>query len=155
MPGLASGKEGLHRTERMSILAPLLRAADIYVEQESPKKPCRLTGNAKPGSTMAAQNTKKNRWTGPGAQDIDPKVTLAAMIKPGNDRNRFNKSRAARIVGFVADVKPKGSIESCNCKAPGPLDQDTHIDVVLDPATAKVSRTYVIVEVTPRLREER
>ena len=95
-------------------------------------------------------NRQKNRFQAPTVDDIDTDVSLAAMLAPGEDQNRFDPARAARIVGFVVDAKP-GRKETCNCGATDPIDRDTHIEIGLAPDAPKTQR--VIVEVTPRLRK--
>jgi hypothetical protein len=99
---------------------------------------------------VRALNRLKNRYVAPAAADIDSGVTLAALLRPGNDRARWDERRGASIVGYVHDVKP-GGIESVNCRARDLADRDTHIELVLDPMHAGGARR-VIVEVTPRWR---
>lgn len=131
-----------------------VHAADVYVEKAAPRKPCPLRGNALPKSKKKAnENIQKNRWNPPTAADFDNTVTTAALVKPGNDRTRWNSQRAARIRGYVAVVAPGTLGESCNCGAKAAVDTDTHIAIVADKSTTQDKRTYVIVEITPRLRE--
>jgi hypothetical protein len=94
-------------------------------------------------------NEKKNRYVGPTAAEIDTQVTLAAMLAPGDDVDRFDESKGGTITGFVVDVKVGGK-ETCNCGAVKPIDRDTHIDLALSEHAP--STQHVIVEVTPRLR---
>ena len=70
---------------------------------------------------------------------------------PGEDEDRFDPAKAARIVGFVMDVKV-GGVETCNCKATNPLDRDTHIELAAAPGAPNNQR--VIVEVSPRFRQQ-
>jgi hypothetical protein len=147
----------------------------VIANVEAKKVPCNpLTGDATaPGAK--ALNPFKNRSTVPAARDIDRRITLAAMLKPGDDTNRFPMTKAATITGYVVSAKV-GGIETCNCHAEDALNRDTHIDVVADPQFAvpkfiKVTTTdkkgkkhtikkdsnqkfHVIVEVTPRVREQ-
>jgi hypothetical protein len=125
---------------------------DVYIRKAPPKKPCQLIGKAKAGSMYAVQNAKKNRWDYPSIFQFNPDVTLAHLVQPGNDSTRFHEGDAVQIVGYVAKITDEGD-ESCNCGATKTIDTDTHINVVLDPATAKDKRTYFVVEVTPRLRD--
>ncbi len=111
--------------------------------------PCGLEG--KPGGSPSQKDLdrQKNRYAMPSASDIDPEVSLAAMLAPGKDIKRFDATKAARIRGFVIDVKVGGK-ESCNCEAADPAERDTHIELGL--ADRVDERQRVIVEVTPRLR---
>lgn len=95
-------------------------------------------------------NLLKNRYQAPGPRDFDPRVTLAAMLAPGPDRNRWDESRAATITGFVHDVM-YGGVESTNCFSRDPRCRDTHIELVPGPGQEGPTRR-VIVEVTPRWR---
>jgi len=95
-------------------------------------------------------NLLKNRYIAPEAQQIDSRVTLTAMLEPGDDRTRWNDHHAAEISGYVWDVKV-GGVETVNCHAYDPPERDTHIELVLDPMNGPEDRR-VIVEVTPRLR---
>jgi hypothetical protein len=112
-------------------------------------KDCGLEGT--PGGSEAHKdlNRHKNRYKLPADDVIDPQVSLAAMLGPGNDTNRFDQEKAARITGFVIEVK-RGSPEACNCGATDLNEQDTHIAICL--ADGAPETQWVIVEVTPRLR---
>src|SRR5690348_9690191 len=46
----------------------------------------------------------KNRTALPQAADFDSRVTLEALLQPGNDTNRWSVERAARIQGEVIDA---------------------------------------------------
>jgi hypothetical protein len=127
--------------------------ADVYVEKAAPHKPCELKGGAPANTAKAKQNIDKNRWHTPLPADFDNSVTAQALVQPGNDQMRWSNKRAAKIRGYVAVVKLGTSGESCNCAAPAPIDSDTHIALVADSATAQDKRTYIIVEITPRIRE--
>ena len=73
------------------------------------------------------------------------------MLKPGDDTKRWSNHKAAKITGYVYDVKP-GGVETCNCKAKDPDLRDTHIELLANPMNdAKLQR--VIVEITPRMRD--
>jgi hypothetical protein len=108
---------------------------------------CGMEGDAR-SSGVRALNRLKNRYAAP--QQIDPAVTLAAMLAPGSDTGRWKVKQGAEIVGYVFDVKV-GGIESTNCHARTAEQRDTHIELVLDPMTGSPSQR-VIVEVTPRWR---
>ena len=110
---------------------------------------CGMEGDAS-SAAVRELNLLKNRYTAPEPQQIDPRVSLAAMLEPGHDRARWNDRRAADITGYVWDVKV-GGVETVNCRATDPPDRDTHIELVLDPMNSSEDRR-VIVEVTPRGR---
>jgi hypothetical protein len=114
-------------------------------------KSCPPEGTAKRAEVKAI-NKDKNRFETPTADDIDTDVTLATMLAPGEDDKRFDQTRAARVVGFVVDVKVGGN-ETCNCGATNPIDRDTHVELALAPEAPPNQR--VIVEVTPRLRKQK
>jgi hypothetical protein len=128
-------------------------SADVYVEKAPPHKHCALRGSAKEGSTKAKENAQKNRWRPPLQIDFDNTATTQALVQPGTDRARWSNERAARIRGYVAVVKQGTRGESCNCGATALIDSDTHIAVVTNSNMAQDKRTYVIVEITPRIRE--
>lgn len=103
-------------------------------------------------SPVRALNILKLRMDAPTSSDINPRVTLAAMLKPGNDRDRWRDSEGATITGYVANVKV-GGVESVNCHTHDPRYRDTHIELTLTPMNDEESR-HVIVEVTPQWREK-
>ena len=90
----------------------------------------------------------KNRTALPQAADFDSRVTLDALLQPGDDRDRWSTDRAARIQGEVIDVAYAGS-EATNCFHP--LRRDIHISI----ATHKEANQneQVVLEVTPNLRD--
>jgi hypothetical protein len=120
---------------------------NTYILQDGTK--CRLAGTAK-SAVGKALNRHKNRSTAPDEDQIDPEVSLAALLAPGNDENRFDQEKGARITAFVIDVQPGGKGETCNCGAKKVIDMDTHIELGLASGVPGIQR--VIVEVTPRLR---
>jgi hypothetical protein len=90
-------------------------------------------------------NPLKNRFTIP--EGVDPRITLHAMLSPGEDSTRFMNMDAASVIGFV--IKEKlGGVESCNCHSSDPNYMDRHIYVGAK-RNAKLSEC-AIVEVTPR-----
>ena len=111
---------------------------------------CQPQGNDS-NPAIIALDLQKNRPAGPTADDIDPDVTLAAMLAPGDDTSRFDGTKGATVEGIVIRVKT-GSVESCNCDANTPIDQDTHIELALSAGATPIQR--VVVEVTPRLRKQ-
>jgi hypothetical protein len=110
---------------------------------------CGLEGDAT-SPVVREMNRLKNRTSAPELQQIDSRVSLAAMLEPGNDRSRWSENRGAEITGYVWDVKV-GGVETVNCRASDPQHRDTHIELVLDPMNSSANHR-VIVEVTPRMR---
>ena len=110
---------------------------------------CGIEGDAH-ALGVRALDRLKNRYTQPGPEQIDSRITLAAILAPGNDISRWKVKEGAEIVGYVRDVK-HGGIESTNCRARDDADRDTHIELVLDPMHSD-SSARMIVEVTPRWR---
>jgi hypothetical protein len=110
---------------------------------------CPLEG-ATQHANLAALNRLKNRSAAPKPSEVDRTVTLAAMLKPGDDADRFSTGRAATIEGWVVKVKSGGD-ETVNCRAPEERDRDTHIELAADSGDADATH-HVIVEVTPRSR---
>jgi len=110
---------------------------------------CGMEGDARSVAVQALDRLK-NRYTAPGQNEIDPKITLEEILAPGNDVSRWKVKRGAAIVGYVWDVK-RGGIESANCHERDDADRDTHIELVDDPMSGGASRR-MIVEVTPRWR---
>ncbi len=110
---------------------------------------CGMEGTAR-SKKVRELNELKNRYNFPKEKDMDKSVTLKAMLKPGNDIDRWHTNKAAQVTGYVYNVKP-GGVESCNCEAKDKLYRDTHIELVLNPdKTAENQR--IIVEITPRIR---
>jgi hypothetical protein len=119
----------------------------VYTTSEGVE--CPLSGKLTGSEGSKELNPRKNRFDFPKNDDIDPDVSLAAMLSPGDDTGRFDSSKAATISGFVVKVK-SGEKESCNCGANKPIDKDTHIMLGLSSTALKTQ--CVVVEVTPRLR---
>ena len=90
----------------------------------------------------------KNRTRLPKAGDFDARVTLEALLQPGDDSSRWSNERAARIQGEVIDVAYARS-EATNCF--NPCRRDIHI--VLGTYKDARKNEQVIVEVTPNLRD--
>ena len=110
---------------------------------------CPPEGNAKP-ERIQKLNTFKNRTKFPQEKDFNSKITLREILKPGNDELRWSNNNAARIVGYVYNVKP-GGVETTNCKSKDKSFRDTHIEIVLNPMSAG-KKDVMVVEVTPRIR---
>ena len=105
-------------------------------------KDCGLEGTLGGSEGQKDLNRHKNRYESPDDSDIDPAVAVHFPAA-------VEQEKAARIAGFVIDVKSGGS-ESCNCGAVNPDERDTHIELCLAANAPETQR--VIVEVTPRLR---
>jgi hypothetical protein len=93
-------------------------------------------------------NALKNRTTLPSSTDIDPAVTLEALLAPGDDRGRWSQDRAGSIEGIVVRVHDAGR-ESANCFSPTRVD--AHIEVAQRRDAPANQR--VVVEVTPPMRD--
>jgi hypothetical protein len=89
----------------------------------------------------------KNRNAEPKPADFDARVSLAALVAPGDDRARWDEGRAALVEGYVVEVRP-GGVEAANCFSLA--ERDTHIHVA--PRADSPARETVVVEVTPRTR---
>lgn len=96
---------------------------------------------------MSALNKLKNRTQPPQESDYDNRVTLDALLRPGDDRTRWAETSAARVEGYVVSVKD-GSVESANCYSF--FRRDTHIELALSKDAGPQER--VELEVTPRTR---
>jgi hypothetical protein len=134
----------------LSVL-PLLVAqqlSDTGVYKTSDGKDCPMVGTGNSAANKAL-NRLKNRFIFPDDSDIDKNVTLAAMLAPGDDTDRFVTHEAAKVTGVVINVKVGGK-ENCNCQATNPIDMDAHIELALHKDAPKNQR--VIVEITPRFR---
>ena len=90
----------------------------------------------------------KNRTSFPQATDFDPRITLDALLQPGDDRERWTTVRAARVQGEVIDVAYAGP-EATNCF--NPCRRDIHILISTRKGVAQSE--HVVVEVTPKIRD--
>ena len=77
-----------------------------------------------------AFNSLKNRSVLPHEADFDRQITLAKLLQPGKDQERWSTARAAAIEGYVITVQ-EGSVESANCFSF--IRRDTHIEVAPRP----------------------
>lgn len=111
---------------------------------------CPIEGNAKTVKSREL-NVLKNRSNFPTEKDFDININLTSLLKSGDDKKRWNNTSAAKIIGYVRDVKP-GGIETANCKSKDKNSKDTHIELVLNPMSVENNESFV-VEITPRLRK--
>jgi hypothetical protein len=95
-----------------------------------------------------ALNRLKNRTALPVHTDIDPALTLEAMLARGHDRARWSHDRAGAIEGVVVRVHDAGR-ESANCFSGTRVD--AHIEVAQRLDAPPNQR--VVVEVTPPMRD--
>lgn len=89
----------------------------------------------------------KNRVGAPKAEELDGRLTLDALLRPGDDSGRWSESRAGRIEGYVVEVI-EGGAEAANCFSY--VERDVHIHVALRPDAPRTQ--WAVVEVTPRAR---
>lgn len=90
----------------------------------------------------------KNRTALPEPADFDPRVTLDALLHPGDDSSRWSNDRAARVQGLVIDAgyaRP----EATNCF--NPCRRDIHILIAKHGDAAQTEE--VVVEVTPNFQD--
>ena len=110
------------------------------------QSPCPATGSAKKKTLAYVLNPKKNRTDIPGSyQEISITDFLALPDDSTGDGTAYQLTG-----GYVIEVKKQGK-ESCNCKSK--TDRDFHIVVVPDPADVGKKANYVIVEITPRIKQ--
>src|SRR5829696_2940600 len=82
------------------ILLPL--AALLFVQSNCPEQGLSVSTD---GRRLARL---KNRAGPPLQEDFDGRVTLAALLQAGDDRQRWSESRAAAVEGYVLLVKKAG-----------------------------------------------
>ena len=139
---VGASNRAVSRVERPSTSAAPGRNLEIF-------NGCGMEGDGR-SLGVRALDRLKNRYTQPSSEQIDSRITLEAILVPGNDISRWKVKEGAEIVGYVSDVK-RGGIEGTNCHAKDDPDRDTHIELVLDPMHSD-SSARMIVEVTPRWR---
>jgi hypothetical protein len=111
-----------------------------------PRLPCPVEGAAFTPSRRAFMRLK-NRVGAPQPKDFDARVTLEALLQPGEDRGRWSESRAARVEGYVVEVV-EGGMEAANCFSYH--QRDVHIHIALRPNGPRTE--CFVLEVTPRAR---
>ncbi|HJU92933.1 MAG TPA: hypothetical protein VJ656_08380 [Pyrinomonadaceae bacterium] len=123
-------------------LIALLIIAWLALAENCPSAGIALTSRARDLHRL------KNRTALPQPADFDSRVTLDALLQPGDDTTRWYTNRAARIQGEVIDVAYAGT-EATNCF--GPSRRDIHIHIATRKGAAK--KEQVVLEVTPHLRD--
>ena len=124
------------------VVVALVAATWLVLERNCPSSGIAVT----PGRRHI--HRLKNRTAFPQTADFDPRVTLAALLEPGDDTSRWSTDRAARIQGHVIDVAYAGS-EAANCFSPS--RRDIHIAIATHAGAAQSEQ--VVLEVTPKLSE--
>ena len=124
------------------VAVALFIAVWLVLTQNCPSAGIALTSRARQLHRL------KNRTALPQAADFDTRITLAELLKPGDDTNRWSTDRAARIQGEVIDVENAGA-EATNCF--NPWGRDVHILIATRKGASKSE--HVVLEVTPRLRD--
>ncbi|HVF90969.1 MAG TPA: hypothetical protein VNH22_12950 [Blastocatellia bacterium] len=117
-------------------------AALLFIQSNCPEQGLSIS---KDGRRLARL---KNRVSPPLQEDFEDRVTLAALLQPGDDRQRWSESRAAAIEGYVLVVK-KAGIESANCYCP--FRRDIHIEVALRLDAPPTERA--VLEITPPMSD--
>lgn len=108
--------------------------------------PCPPWGSAKEGTLAYALSLKKNRVDIPTEYK---QISIVEFLKFRDDS--VGDGIAYEMTGgFVVDVKKQGR-ETCNCKDASA--RDFHIIVVPDPSDLGDKSKYVVVEVTPRIKQ--
>ena len=122
------------------VIAVLVMLYWFALARNCPSAGIALTSNARNLHRL------KNRTAFPQAADFDSRITLDALLQPGDDRNRWSTNRAARVQGEVIDVAYAGT-EAANCFSPS--RRDIHILIAKRKGAAK--NEQVVVEITPPL----
>lgn len=150
LPSAAPAKTLPLATATFAILFALCRVPTASGDDATVLANCPAIGDAKVAPVQRL-NVLKRRMTVPTAADLDGSVTMAALTLPGDDTTRWNAAKGATIAGYVAGVLV-GGVESVNCHTHQAAYRDTHIELTLKP-NANDETTYVIVEVTPQVRQ--
>jgi len=93
-------------------------------------------------------NALKNRTALPTEADRDRGVSLEALLRPGDDEQRWSPRRAAVVEGVIVRVVDADP-ESANCFSRTRVDAHVEIATTID---APVQRR-VITEITPSIRD--
>ena len=126
----------------IGVVVVLLLILWLVLAQNCPSSGIALTTGAR------ALHRLKNRTAIPQTTDFDTRVTLDALLQPGDDTNRWSNDRAARVQGEVIDVA-YARPEATNCFSP--CRRDIHIVIAKQKDATKTEQ--VIVEITPRFQD--
>ncbi|HSE30148.1 MAG TPA: hypothetical protein VLA93_01085 [Pyrinomonadaceae bacterium] len=121
-----------------AVIVPILTVTVILLDRYCPASGLPLT------SARSVEYRLKNRSPFPSSENFDARVTLPALLEPGDDENRWSEARAARVEGYVVSVGRAG-IEMANCWSP--CRRDIHINLALRSDAPRTE--HVVVEVTP------
>jgi hypothetical protein len=132
-----------------ALFAATLLVPTSFAQGGSSFDGCPAQGSATNQSLMSL-NRLKNRTVAPLQTNVNPDISLATILAPGNDVNRWNAMQAAIIVGYVVAIKAGGP-ETVNCKATDAGHTDTHIELALNAGDLQGIH-HMIVEITPRER---
>lgn len=124
------------------MIVAVLLAVWIVLALDCPNAGIALTARARQLHRL------KNRTALPQSTDFDSRVTLDALLQPGDDTSRWSSDRAARVQGLVIDVgyaRP----EATNCFSP--CRRDIHILIATHSGATMTEE--VVVEVTPNWQE--
>src|SRR6266516_3637900 len=149
-------KECARRRQYMNrhvLFTSLIASIISFTGSAAARAPCDPRRGDTSIKSVQALNVLKTRTNIPTTKNINPDITLASLIKRGNDRDRWNSKMAATVVGYVAKVGV-GGIETVNCHAKDAAHRDTHIDLVVSKRDVKNKRKHVVVEVTPQFRSK-
>jgi hypothetical protein len=127
------------------------RAGDVAPGLPSPVQASEPPEGSATSEVAKALNRLRNRDKAPTERDIDKEISLAAMLAPGFDSNRFENEKAARISGFVVAVRLGGKT-TANFKSVDPNKRDTNIEMALSKDAPRVQRVLAIINW--RLREQ-
>src|SRR4030095_4037524 len=79
-------------------------------------------------ASRRAVHRLKNRSTLPASENYDNRVTLQALLQPGNDEARWSEASGAAVEGYVVSVG-HARTELANCYSP--CRRDIHIKLAL------------------------
>lgn len=149
---IADGRPGYIYGNRVVIVPLTVEDPPVAFEVGPPEifRGCSPEGTAQQPS-VRERNALKNRNRRPAPTDLNPLITLAAILDRGDDAARWEDADAAMVVGYVFHVKAGGS-ETVNCGETRSQWKDTHIELTLS-ANATDAEDRFVVEVTPRWRD--
>jgi hypothetical protein len=143
------GRFMVTRAKSVAILTAILSAPVCLGQTAGSFDGCPLEGKTTKSSVVAL-NRLKNRTIAPLQTQVNPAISLSAILTPGNDMSRWDTMQGAIITGYVVSVK-HGGPETVNCLAIDLKHTDTHIELAVHADDSDGIR-HMIVEVTPRMR---